>query len=105
MLVVARLADVVEQQRQHEQLRRVELAEQPREPLPFGRRFDQPLEVADRQQRVLVDRVLVIEVAHHAAADRLELGKHLPEQPESCISDSRAYKPGRGFRKRSSASR
>ena len=46
-----------------------------------GAGFDEPLEVADRQQRVLVDGVLVVEVAHHAAADRLELGKHLPEQP------------------------
>ena len=45
-------------------------------------RLGQPLEVADRQQRVLVDRVLVVEVAHHAAGDRLELGKHLAEQPE-----------------------
>ena len=33
----------------------------------------EPLEVPDGQQRVLVDRVLVVEVAHHAAGDRLEL--------------------------------
>ena len=33
----------------------------------------QPLERPDRQQRVLVDRVLVVEVADHAAGDRPEL--------------------------------
>ena len=31
---------------------------------------------------MLVDRVLVIEVANHPATDGLELGKHLPEQPD-----------------------
>ena len=35
---------------------------------PGGER--EPLEVADREQRVLVDRVLVVEVAHHPARDR-----------------------------------
>ena len=39
-----------------------------------------PLEIADRQQRVLVDRVLVVEVAHHAPRDRLELREHAAEQ-------------------------
>ena len=76
------LADVVIEQRQHEQLGRVELAEQParsaRAPAP---RSVEPLEIADGQQRVLVDRVLVVEVAHDAAGDRLELGEHLAEQP------------------------
>ena len=41
----------------------------------------EPLEVPDRQQRVLVDRVLVIEVAHHPPGDRLELREHAAEQP------------------------
>ena len=41
---------------------------------------DQPLEVADRQQRVLVDGVLVVEVADDAAGDRLERREHPAEQ-------------------------
>ena len=44
-----------------------------------GRR--QPLEVANRQQRVLVDGVLVVEVADDAPGDRLEFREHLAEQP------------------------
>ena len=69
MIVVASLADVVQEQRQHQQLRRVDLAEQAGEALAFGLRIvGQPLEVADREQRVLVDRVLVVEVAHDAGS-------------------------------------
>ena len=41
----------------------------------------EPLEVADRQQRVLVDRVLVVEVADHPPRDRLEFREHTAEQP------------------------
>ena len=81
VIFVSPLPDVVQQQRQHQQLRRFELAEQPREAFALGtRRIDQTFEVPDRQQRVLVDGVLVIEVADHAAVDRLEFGNHLTEQ-------------------------
>ena len=42
---------------------------------------DQPLDAADGEQRVLVDRVLVEEVAHHAARDGAELREQPLEQP------------------------
>ena len=68
------LADVVVEQRQDQQLGRDELGEQPAEAIAARRRRRrQALQIADRQQRVLVDRVLVIEVAHHAREDQLEL--------------------------------
>ena len=83
VVVVAPLADVVQQQRQHQQLRappaRAARCGTAAGRASVGRR--QPFEVADRQQRVLVDRVLVVEVAHHAPRDRLELREHAPEQP------------------------
>ena len=52
--------------------RRAEIARDRREPLAVLGRIREPLERADGQQRVLVDRVLVVEVAHDAAGDRLE---------------------------------
>ena len=56
-------------------------SEQAAEPDAIGVwRVGQPLEIPDRQQGVLVHRVLVVEVAHHPAIDRLEFGNHLPEQ-------------------------
>ena len=81
VIVVAPFTDVVEQQGEHDQLRSRQLVEDVAEPLALGhvgRR--QPFEVADGQQRVLVDRVLVIEVAHDAPRDLLELGEHPPQQ-------------------------
>ena len=68
VLLVAPLPDIVEEQRQHEQLRRPEIGEQRGEMLATrcgGR--GETLEVANRQQGVLVDRVLVIEIPHDAA--------------------------------------
>src|SRR5439155_13523690 len=41
---------------------------------------DQPLEITDGQERVVVDGVLVVEVAHDAPRDGLELGENSPEQ-------------------------
>ena len=82
MVFVAPFPDVVVQERQHEQLGPIDLLQETPEALPSGGRFEKPLEVADRQERVLVDGVLVVEVAHDAAGDRFELREHLPEQPE-----------------------
>ena len=75
------LADVVIEQREHQVLGRREIGQQAREAAPARRRGrGQRLEVANREQRVLVDRVLVIEVAHDARENRLELRKHPSEQ-------------------------
>ena len=91
VVLVAPLADVVQQQREDEQLRRLQIPEERRKALAPLVRHREPLEISDRQQRVLVDRVLVVEVAHHAVRDRLELGgSRRPSTPQSCISDSRA---------------
>ena len=76
MVAFARLADVVIQERQHQQLRRVHFAQDRREP----RVVEQALGVPHRQQRVLVDRVLVIEIARHPAGNLVQLGKHRAEQ-------------------------
>ena len=82
VVVFAPFADVVKQQREHQQLRRLQLArESTRTARGRASACREPLEVADRQQRVLVDRVLVIEVADDAAVDRLELGEDPAEQP------------------------
>ncbi len=75
------LADVVIEEREHQVLRRREVSQQSREAAAArGRRGRERLEISDREQRVLVDGVLVIEVAHHARENRLELRKHPPEQ-------------------------
>ncbi len=81
VVVIAPLADVVEEQRQDQQFRMRQIREQRAEALAArdGARRE-ALEPADRQQRVLVDGVLVVEVAHDATEDRLELGKHPSEQ-------------------------
>ena len=81
MVVVAPLADVVQQERQHEQLGAIDLAQDVAEAQSIRhlRRGD-ALEIANRQQRVLVDRVLVVEVSDHPPRDRLELGEHAPEE-------------------------
>ena len=86
VLLVARFPDIVQQQREHQQLRPFEVLQQRREPLALPRlggrrRRGEPLEVADREERVLVDGVLVVEVAHDAARDRAELREHPAEQP------------------------
>ena len=46
--------------------------------------LEQPLDAADGQQRVLVDRVLVVEVADHAARDGLEL-REQPRQQAAVV--------------------
>ena len=76
--------------RQHQQLRSIELAEDVAETQSIralGRR--DAFQVADREH-VLVDGMLVVEVAHHAPRDRLEFREHAPSRPQSCISDSRS---------------
>ncbi len=81
MLVVAPLAHVVEKQCQHEQLGRLKTGRDRLEPLA-GRFLSahEPFEVPNREQCVLVDCVLVVEVAHHSPGHRVELGKHAPEE-------------------------
>ena len=82
MIGFAPFADIVEQQREGEQLRRVQFLQSRAEPPPAGAgRFEQRLHAADRQQRVLVDGVLVVEVADDAAVNRLELREDAVEQP------------------------
>ena len=81
VVVVAPLADVVQEQGQHQQLRRRQPREHTAKALPA--RLDiagEPFQVADGQQRVLVDGVPVVEVAHHPPRDRLELGEDAAEQ-------------------------
>ncbi len=81
VVVVAPLADVVKQQREHEELGLLEVEENGPEPHPITRvGADDPFEIADGQERVLVDGVLVVEVANDPPRDRLELGKHTAEQ-------------------------
>jgi hypothetical protein len=76
MLLVLPLADVVVEQRQREQLRRVQLAENAAEARAAGGgRLEQRLDVAEGEERVLVNRVLVVEVANHPAVDQIELGE------------------------------
>ena len=82
VIVVFPFADVVVQKREHEVLGRLELRKQSPESVAFGRGVGQPLEVSDREERVLVDRVLVIEVAHHAARDGPELREDLSEESD-----------------------
>ena len=69
VVLVLPLADVVQQQGQHEPLRRSQFGEQVGEPRALRRRLEQPLDATHRQQRVLVDGVLVVKVANHPAAD------------------------------------
>ena len=82
VLGVAPLADVVEQQRERQQLGRVQLLENRVEAL-LARvgRIPERFHAADREQRVLVDRVLVVEVADDAPVDAGELREDAIEQP------------------------
>ena len=106
------LADVVEEEREHEELRRLEVAEQrgetlaPRRdvaghlgPAGAGRRRE-PLQVADGQQRVLVNRVLVVEVAHDAGRNRLQRWQHPREQPGVVHFGQPRVQPGTRLQKR-----
>ena len=84
VVLVRPLAHVVEQQREHDQLGLFQLRERAREPPARGRArvgIGQVRQVADGHEGVLVDRVLVIEVADDPAVDLPELGEHAPEQP------------------------
>ena len=92
MIALARLADVVIQQREHQQLRRVHFAEDRREP----RVVEQALDVPHRQQRVLVDGVLVIEIARHPAGNLVQLGKYRSQQ----AAVAHLAEPGRETRTR-----
>ena len=82
MIGLGGLADVVQDQRQRQHFRRPQLLEQPPEALaPGSLRVPQRLDSADGQQRVLVHRVLVVEVTNHPAVDALELRQDAVEQP------------------------
>ncbi len=74
------LADVVQQQRQHQPLGRGHLGEEAGEAAAGARAGEQPFEAADRQQGVLVDGVAVVEVADDAAADPIEAVDQAAEQ-------------------------
>ena len=76
MIAFARLADVVIQQREHQQLGLVHLAKDWREP----RIAEKALRIPDRQERVLIDGVFVIEVARHAAGNFVQLWKYRTQQ-------------------------
>ena len=77
----APFADVVKEQREREQLRGVQLLENRSETAAAtGSRLEQRLDVPNRQECVLVDRVLVVEVADHATVNLRELGKHSVQQ-------------------------
>ena len=80
MALVAPLAHVVIEEGQDEQFRRVDLGQDPSKTLATRARLDEPFQIPNREERVLVDGVLVVEVADDAARDGLELGKHLPEE-------------------------
>ena len=78
----APLADVVKEERQREQLRRAHLVQNRAEPVLADRLgVEQRLQSADGEQRVLVDGVLVVEVANHAAVHLLEFRKDAREEP------------------------
>ena len=81
VVLVLPLADVVQQQGEDEPFRRSQLGEQLGELRTLRRLRDQPLDAAHGQQRVLVDGVLVVEVADHPAADAPEAGDQALEQP------------------------
>jgi len=83
-IVLARLPDVMEQQRQKNQSGRSTSLRDHRESMPGWHFFD----IANRDERVLVHRVLVKEVANHTAADFLEVREDLPSRPTSCIERS-----------------
>jgi hypothetical protein len=71
----------VKEQRERQQLRGPDFLQDGREAGAAGaRRVEQRLDVADGQQRVLVDGVLVVEVADHAAVDFRELGEDARQQ-------------------------
>ena len=73
----------MQEQREAEDLGRAQLLEQRRRTACVRRvgRIPQRLETADRQQRVLVDRVLVVEVADDAVVNRRELRQDPVQQP------------------------
>ena len=79
---VLHLADVVQDQREGEELRRSDLSEDRAEPLSRrAGRVPKPLEATYRQQRVLVDGVPVVEIADDAAMNSAELRQNPIEQP------------------------
>src|SRR5205085_782020 len=81
MVGVAPFADVVKEERQRQQLGGMELDQETGESSPAGHgQVDERFEIAQRQQRVLVDGVLVIKVANHARVNPLELRKDPAEQ-------------------------
>ena len=83
MAVSLRLADVVEQHAQHQELGLLHLAEDVRGPLRLrGLAGRQRLEVLDGQQGVLVRGELVVDVVLHQARQRAELGQITTEEPQ-----------------------
>ena len=98
VLGVAPLADVVEEQRQRQQLGRVQLLQDRAEALlARAGRVPQRLDAPDGQQRVLVDGVLVVEVADDAAVNAGELRKDPVEQPAIVHLGQPRVEAGRGI--------
>ena len=62
-------------------------------------RIEQRLDVADRQQRMLVHRIPVVEVADHPALNPLELGEDAAEQPAVAHLGEPIVEPALGRRK------
>ena len=100
VVLVRPLADVVKQQREDDQLGLVQLGQRAREP-PARRRarveVGQVGQVADGHERMLVDRVLVVEVADDPAVYLAELGKHASEQPVLVHFRQPVVETGSGF--------
>ncbi len=77
------LAYVVQQQRQDEQIPPLGGLPERREMRPsLIRRLRQFLQVLDGAQRVFVDRVAMIEIAHHQRVDHSEFRQDFHEQPQ-----------------------
>src|SRR6185295_15281097 len=75
-VVTMRLADIVKQQGQQQQLRILQLIQHERKPMAGRQLFD----ISNRDQRMLVDRVLMKEISNNAAADLFEIRKDSSEQ-------------------------
>ena len=89
VIVVAPFADVVQQQREHESSGCSRSSNSDAN-FRAGGGPCQPLEVPDRQQRVLVDRYLWKKSRTTRYVIAWNPGNIRPSRPQSCISDSRA---------------
>ena len=76
-------AGIMQQQRQEKQFRLFEFALQCRKaPVPFRFRFFQTMQMFDGQERVLIDRVAMVKVAHHQRLNPPQFGQQKRQQAE-----------------------